>query len=740
MGFWKSLYYCRVGIIGLLLIACLPFLTYGSTAAVFVGLFDIDGASPILGIALVTLTALIFTFSCVVVINLVLDHGPARFEGVKEVPPRYHPPRWLFCLSLFPGTWLIWRVCELSLELSAGQKFVGVAGGIFFALLGWLLAQTAQFALANQEGAREPQYLIYPLDTVPILGRLFTWAYQQEPCFNRQAQWLHEILRDKVFGRVGPGFLYRFRDAEQNEELVIYSGHLFALALCVLSLLLWLGIGYAKEPFLGDQRPEPVIPSLAFVLVAGVTLTWMLSALAFLLDYLRFPLFAGLGAIILTFGGVLHLGDHYFRVSRDTKPRPIGPKPSEVLAAHAAAGVPILIATAGGGIQAAYWTANTIEQLSRHPDLKGRFLPQLTAISSVSGGSVGSMFVGSALFDQTRSKVTSLKHAVTLSAESSLDEAAWGWMYADLRRALLPMFAPKLRDRGWALEIAWANRITGELPEMFLDDWAEYGKNHLATFPAFLFNSSNVERGSPLAFANNDFPAAENEAASKRGLKGFATQYSDPYARIRVVTAVRLSASFPFVSPAARAEIDPGFHFVDGGYYDNFGILALLDWLSQALNHEGMLNNGAAPKKIAVIVLRPFPDAVEPNAQTVGWSYQLYAPLIGSINILQKEQLKEDLAKFKLFQKSLTNIDLQLFEIAFPRDVCHDGSELPTSWKLTKAQQRCTTDAWEQINKEVPSRGTDSEHVAGVIKALGKFLEGAPEAALNKAKTGGITR
>ena len=154
-----------------------------------------------------------------------------------------------------------------------------------------------------------------------------------------------------------------------------------------------------------------------------------------------------------------------------------------------------------------------------------------------------------------------------------------------------------------------------------------------------------------------------------------------------------------------------------------------------------MLEKGTAPKKIAVIVLRPFPDPIEPTAQTVGWSYQLYAPLVGSINILQKEQLKEDLAKFQLFRKTLLPaIDLQLFEIAFPRDVCREGVALPTSWKLTKAQQRCTVDAWEQINQKKPMAGTDSEHVAGVIRMLGEFLENRTEAVASKAKPGGITR
>jgi len=70
----------------------------------------------------VTLTALIMTFSCLVVINLVLDHGPDNDLSDADLPPHYDPPRWLFCLSLLPGHVAHWRVCQLSLGLSAGEN------------------------------------------------------------------------------------------------------------------------------------------------------------------------------------------------------------------------------------------------------------------------------------------------------------------------------------------------------------------------------------------------------------------------------------------------------------------------------------------------------------------------------------------------------------------------------------------------------------------------------------------
>ena len=47
------------------------------------------------------------------------------------------------------------------------------------------------------------------------------------------------------------------------------------------------------------------------------------------------------------------------------------------------------------------------------------------------------------------------------------------------------------------------------------------------------------------------------------------------------VTAARLSATFPFVTPTARpTQSDLGFyHVADGGYFDNFGALAAIQWI-----------------------------------------------------------------------------------------------------------------------------------------------------------------
>ena len=57
----------------------------------------------------------------------------------------------------------------------------------------------------------------------------------------------------------------------------------------------------------------------------------------------------------------------------------------------------VVVATAGGGIRAAYWTATVLEQLESDLAHQGGVRPYLFAISGVSGGSVGAAAFDAAL-------------------------------------------------------------------------------------------------------------------------------------------------------------------------------------------------------------------------------------------------------------------------------------------------------------------------------------------------------
>src|SRR5581483_7479218 len=117
------------------------------------------------------------------------------------------------------------------------------------------------------------------------------------------------------------------------------------------------------------------------------------------LDRYRVPVLLPL--ILLFFlGNHAPQSDHYYSVQHGTALQAVSPE--AVLASHASKhllgrnpnGEVVVVATAGGGIQAAAWTAQVLTGLQAQcqSELGLDFAGSITAISSVSGGAVGTMF------------------------------------------------------------------------------------------------------------------------------------------------------------------------------------------------------------------------------------------------------------------------------------------------------------------------------------------------------------
>jgi hypothetical protein len=518
---------------------------------------------------------------------------------------------------------------------------------------------------------QQPPFLLFPAAPLANLNGV----YRQEPRrlvvpLKKAFGWLGRIPWT-LLKPAGQGYLIPGRTPP-----TLYNGHVFVMWLALLSLGLYLGIGELKEGHIGHFQRFGV-PSLAYVLLFLMVLCWGFSFLAFFLDRYRVP-------VLLTFLLLTQLtssvpqSDHFYGVvPSDPTLRRI--TPGELLRQRIAAGKrPVLIATAGGGIQAAAWTTRVLLGLAQrcHCDLT----QSVVLVSGVSGGSVGALYFGANPHD--------LQKAADSAVESSLDEVAWGWINPDVHRAVFPWFRNRIVDRGWALERTWEERApAAKLP---LSQWARQTASAEAPFPAFLFNATVVERGQQLVFATTAFRSASS----------FESLY--PKYDLHAATAVRLSASFPYVAPTARSDArpvgEPDFHVVDGGYYDNYGLLSLMQWLDEALSDA---STKGLPRDIRILEIRSFPPDPESAGSVHGWGFQSTAPVSAFLNVRSSAQLTLSQRQLRLFEvrwstrpdpAERANIEAQ--DIEFPPLPGACGTP-PLSWKLTAAQQACVADAWK---------------------------------------------
>jgi hypothetical protein len=163
------------------------------------------------------------------------------------------------------------------------------------------------------------------------------------------------------------------------------------------------------------------------------------------------------------------------------------------------------------------------------------------------------------------------------------------------------------RDRAEGLERAWirnAKELSLNYSEVLQKATLGGRQKDVARgeLPAVIFNATIIETGEHLAFSTT----APSACPLQEGLTTCAAfrDFSSIYegADIPITTAVRLSSAYPFISPPARPL--PATSLPDGkpigGYYDNSGVAALVQWLHSGLSDLASRNPTKLPKHILV--------------------------------------------------------------------------------------------------------------------------------------------
>ena len=257
----------------------------------------------------------------------------------------------------------------------------------------------------------------------------------------------------------------------------------------------------------------------------------------------------------------------------------------------------IVIATSGGGLRAAVWTTTVLAELETA--IEG-FPGQVRLITGASGGMLGAAYYVATLTDpgpnQTAKHQEPLKLIKPIAGDS-LTPAARELVLRNLPLALF--FRPLVQDRGWALEQAWEDYSGGALTRRVRD---LYDGEEEGWLPSLVFTPLIVETGRRLLISNlNVGFLTESKGRSinpqwdhvpprlySQQAEQFFTVF--PNARdLRLSTAVRMNASFPYISPDARLPTVQERRIVDAGYYDNYGVDVAARWIYQ--NHRWLTDN-----------------------------------------------------------------------------------------------------------------------------------------------------
>lgn len=633
---------------GFLLAIALPFSFY-LLPSFAVGLFDARGIWSLLFIVWIAMN---LSWAIMVTSRLVLAYAPDRFPGLTRISIARVSFRGVLLFALLAVPVLAVTI-HGSQEISWLSKIIALVLGSLASLAMLFLAALIHFSL-EPKGRQTASKVVPSFGFLESAGRMRPLHFKAAAASSR------------------PSILAGLMDQDR-----LRSGHQLALIQLTLLLVAYVVIGFCYFPAWVAPDKQPA--ALFFALFLVTILTWFLSGAAFLFDRFRIPLLTALLTVSFI-SGMVHT-DHKFQVTRTESKKGVGDlSPAEVVrrwkqTRGADAKALTIVATAGGGIRASAWTAKVLTELEK--ECPEKFSSSVLLVSSVSGGSVGTMYFVAAYEGGRFSSDQKIANDIwTNASKSSLSAVGWGLLYPDLLRTLpgAGILVPETFDRGWALENAW---ITGWKQPPNLSDWR--ADVAAGSRPAVIFNATAAESGQRFVIASTDTKPDSGTIQFARVFSGFD---------LPVATAARLSASFPYVSPITRASDgrNPGtrIHVADGGYYDNSGVLSAVDWLEQA----------APALRGDDVLFITIDGSPSEGIKGQGWSWQrqIIGPVETVIDVRTSSQVYRDDLETQLAREALAGQGITLHSIAFnfPAEF-----ETPLSWHLTPTQRVQILTAWD---------------------------------------------
>jgi len=260
----------------------------------------------------------------------------------------------------------------------------------------------------------------------------------------------------------------------------------------------------------------------------------------------------------------------------------------------------VLVTTSGGGTRSATFTMNVLQRLDSLTG--GRIMDQTFLITGSSGGMIGATYFRE-LFRQKLGQPS-----VNLWSRQWVDDIAKDLLNPTFSSFVVrDLFSPQqsfrdggntyLKDRGYSFEMALNRNTRGFLNKRLGD----YRADEAAARIPLIFYHNVITRDAkkllvstqPLRFMMS--ASTDSMERSSPDAVDFVSffQKQNPY-NLRLLTVLRMNATFPVVLPNVWMPTQPRVDVMDGGLRDNYGVetalrflSAMKDWVQQ--NTSGVL-------------------------------------------------------------------------------------------------------------------------------------------------------
>jgi hypothetical protein len=346
-----------------------------------------------------------------------------------------------------------------------------------------------------------------------------------------------------------------------------------------------------------------------------------------------------------------------------------------------------VINVSGGGNRSATFTVNMLYRIDSF--MNGQLMKKTALFSGASGGMLGLTYYRELYRQQQKGyKLDVSKKSITANISKDLLNPVFS---AYLTRDLLTpaqRFAVGpyrfVKDRGYAFE-QQLNHNTGDILNDRLIDYRNDELN--ATIPLGIFNSTVSQDGrkmmicsQPISFLMRPRSDSSKGITAEPDAIDYTTFFKDlnPY-NIRLLTALRMNATFPYVLPNVWLPTKPVIDVMDAGLRDNYGQEITLRFLHVFSNWIKANTSGVVFIQIRDRKKGEWDDDLQPP----GLGDIVYKPVTTLQNNFYKVQ---DYMQESMLSYSVNEVPLHRFYFMYRPENEKQGAAL--SFHLTKREKK----------------------------------------------------
>lgn len=346
----------------------------------------------------------------------------------------------------------------------------------------------------------------------------------------------------------------------------------------------------------------------------------------------------------------------------------------------------VILNVSGGGQRSSMWTMRVLQTIDSLTE--GQLYPKIHLITGSSGGMFGAAYYRELKYleGQGEAVYPNQKKYLRITSEDMLNPVIFTLAVNDLFFRFKQVKLGEHRykaDRGYTFDMRWV-----ELTEGLLDEPLVYRKQqeYKAQVPTLILAPTIVGDGRKLLMSSQDLsfltfnkPLAgvgkEKEFDGVEFRRIFEAQEADS---LHFATALRLSASFPYITPMVNMPSEPGMELIDAGVRDNEGLELALRYVYHF--QDWIRENTSGVKIIQIKANRPDTIPIIDNKST--WINNLLLPLSGVVKSFSNLQIYNKALLMELSPEFL-EIDLDMYRFS----LLAENEDVSLSWHLTEREK-----------------------------------------------------